>query len=189
MTLQFAEPVQQSILVGRLLVVDHQLAKVSLARNVAGCSHIRRSTDLLMPRLSLSKPALCIQSDSKLILNRYEKFMLQTFLSKDPNFRWCLSPLCETGQLYQQPPRNSKTSCEECNFEMCFKHQMPWHEGLTCDEYDNQRDHGDPNYGETQEWIRTNTKPCPGCQVGIQKGEACFHMTCKSLSPTCPSSR
>ncbi|KAG4433734.1 hypothetical protein IFR05_010786 [Cadophora sp. M221] len=113
---------------------------------------------------------------------KYEKFMLQTFLSKDPNFRWCLSPLCETGQLYQTPPRNAKTSCEECNYEMCFKHEMPWHEGLTCDEYDSVRDHGDPSYGETQEWIRTNTKPCPGCQVGIQKGEACFHMTCSQCN-------
>ncbi|KAK0120554.1 hypothetical protein ONS96_010757 [Cadophora gregata f. sp. sojae] len=113
---------------------------------------------------------------------KYEKFMLQTFLSQDPNFRWCLSPLCETGQLYQSPPRNPQTSCEECNFEMCFKHEMPWHEGLTCDEYDSIREHGDPSYGETQEWIRTNTKPCPGCQVGIQKGEACFHMTCSQCN-------
>ncbi|KAL2070311.1 hypothetical protein VTL71DRAFT_13337 [Oculimacula yallundae] len=113
---------------------------------------------------------------------KYEKFMLQTFLSKDPNFRWCLSPLCETGQLYQTPPIDPKTSCEECNYEMCFKHEMPWHDGLTCDEYDSVRDHGDPSYGETQEWIRTNTKPCPGCQVGIQKGEACFHMTCSQCN-------
>jgi hypothetical protein len=64
---------------------------------------------------------------------------------------------------------------------MCFDHEMPWHYGLTCDEYDNLRDHGDPSFAETQEWIRTNTKPCPGCQTGIQKGEDCFHMTCKFL--------
>ncbi|KAI9053169.1 hypothetical protein LZ554_003435 [Drepanopeziza brunnea f. sp. 'monogermtubi'] len=44
------------------------------------------------------------------------------------------------------------------------------------------RYHGNPSYGETQEWIRTNTKPCPGCRVGIQKGEACFHMTCTQCS-------
>ena len=62
---------------------------------------------------------------------------------------------------------------------MCFTHEMPWHDGLTCDEYESQRDHGDPSFAETREWIRTNTKDCPGCQVGIQKGEACFHMTCK----------
>jgi hypothetical protein len=62
---------------------------------------------------------------------------------------------------------------------MCFTHEMPWHDGLTCDEYESLRDYGDPNFAETREWIRTNTKPCPSCQVGIQKGEACFHMTCK----------
>ena len=65
---------------------------------------------------------------------------------------------------------------------MCFTHEMPWHDGQTCDEYESLRDNGDPSFAETREWIRTNTKPCPGCQVGIRKGEACFHMTCKILS-------
>ncbi len=64
---------------------------------------------------------------------------------------------------------------------MCFTHSMPWHSGLTCAQYDSQCQHGDPGYTETQTWIRTMTKPCPNasCSTPIQKGEACFHMTCK----------
>jgi len=109
---------------------------------------------------------------------KYEKFLLQTLLSNEPGFRWCLAPLCENGQLYQRDPVNPKISCEECSFQMCFKHEIPWHRGLTCDEYESQRDHGDPSFAETREWIRTNTKPCPRCQTPIQKGPDCFHMTC-----------
>ncbi|KAF8853175.1 hypothetical protein BDZ45DRAFT_729656 [Acephala macrosclerotiorum] len=117
-------------------------------------------------------------------VNRYEKFMLQIFLSHEPNFRWCLSPSCSNGQLYDgdDNTRDPKISCEECKFQMCFTHEMPWHEGQTCAEYESMRDHGDPAYDETREWIRTNTKPCPECGVGIQKGEACFHMTCSQCN-------
>ncbi|KAH8657140.1 hypothetical protein BGZ60DRAFT_545625 [Tricladium varicosporioides] len=111
---------------------------------------------------------------------KYEKFLLQNFLSKEENFRWCLRPTCTSGQIYQKIPHNPKISCEVCQFEMCFKHQVPWHEEQTCIEYESQRDHGDPNFTKTQAWIRTNTKECPNptCEVNIQKGEKCFHMTC-----------
>ena len=71
--------------------------------------------------------------------------------------------------------------CSECQFEMCFTHQTPWHGGMACDQYESQRAHGDPDHAQTQEWLRANTKNCPGqaCGVSIQKGNACFHMTCK----------
>jgi hypothetical protein len=74
--------------------------------------------------------------------------------------------------------------CSECQFEMCFTHQTPWHDGMSCDHYESQRAHGDPDYAKTQKWLRTNTKNCPGqtCGVSIQKGDACFHMTCKLVS-------
>ncbi|KUJ10938.1 uncharacterized protein LY89DRAFT_626540 [Mollisia scopiformis] len=111
---------------------------------------------------------------------KYEKFLIQSYLSKEENFRWCLNPICTNGQLYDHSPFDPQITCEECDFEMCYQHSMPWHEGLTCAEYDSQRDHGDPSYAQTREWIRTNTKPCPNgdCRTDIQKGEACFHMTC-----------
>jgi len=64
---------------------------------------------------------------------------------------------------------------------MCFTHQRPWHRNMTCAQYDCLQEHGDPNYQETQDFIRKNTKPCPNpsCKVNIEKGNACFHMTCK----------
>jgi hypothetical protein len=115
---------------------------------------------------------------------RYEKFLLQNFLSKEPNFRWCLRQGCGNGQIYQTSPRNPKISCEVCGFEMCFKHQVPWHNEMTCGEYDDSKTHGDPRFQQTQQLIASSTKQCPNpaCKVPIQKGEACFHMTCKLLS-------
>lgn len=62
---------------------------------------------------------------------------------------------------------------------MCREHGEPWHEGLTCEQHDSIKAHGDPDFQRTTDWIAQNTKPCPRCNRSIQKGEACFHMTCK----------
>lgn len=93
------------------------------------------------------------------------------------NFRWCLRSGCDNGALYDAD--DTRIQCIECRFSMCYKHQTPWHTGFTCDEYDSQRKHGDPDYQKTQRWIQENTKSCPGCSVSILKDEGCFHMTCE----------
>ncbi len=117
--------------------------------------------------------------------HRYDHFLLQNTLSKEPNFRWCLRPTCTNGQLYNLPPRDHKIECEECHFEMCFTDQAPWHEGFSCSEWHSQREHGDPNHKQTEDWLSENSKACPGCSRRISKDGGCFHMTCKlSLSPT-----
>jgi len=105
-------------------------------------------------------------------------------LSADPNFRWCLREGCENGQLYEEEMIDPQITCEACSFQMCFKHQTPWHQDLTCDQFDSQRQHGDPNHGETATWLTNNTKRCPGtnCGVNTEKDGGCFHMTCKSIS-------
>ncbi|KAH8722590.1 hypothetical protein GQ44DRAFT_354212 [Phaeosphaeriaceae sp. PMI808] len=63
---------------------------------------------------------------------------------------------------------------------MCFYHERPWHDGSTCDEYDSLLRFGDPRYRETQVTIEEKTKGCPKCNVRIEKGSGCFHMTCSS---------
>ncbi|KAK0724287.1 hypothetical protein B0H67DRAFT_567578 [Lasiosphaeris hirsuta] len=119
---------------------------------------------------------------------QYDKYLQLDALSRLPNFRWCLRPGCSSGQLYDDDdqlsdddddgPMDPHMYCDECGFEMCFVHSMPWHAGQSCAQYDSVRDHGDPEFQQTQDWIRNNTKPCPGCNENIQKGEYCFHMTC-----------
>lgn len=105
-------------------------------------------------------------------------------LSAEPGFRWCLRPGCPNGQLYDDTEYlDPHIVCGECAFESCFTHQVPWHEGLSCDQYESQREHGDPDYAQTQDWIREHSKPCPGCGANVQKDDGCFHMTCEySLS-------
>lgn len=112
----------------------------------------------------------------------YDRYLLLNHLSSDVNFRWCLSTTCTNGQLYEETEgMDPHIACEECEFEMCFRHQMPWHEGVSCEQYDNDRLSGDPNYQQTHAWLGTNSKNCPSCGVSIEKDGGCFHMTCTSL--------
>lgn len=111
---------------------------------------------------------------------RYDKILLHRALASEPNFRWCLSPTCENGQVYENVDELlAAVQCEECGFRMCFRHQRPWHIGMTCAEFDSSCVYGDPKHIQTQEYIMTNTKACPGCGSRIEKGSGCFHMTCK----------
>ncbi|EEU33998.1 uncharacterized protein NECHADRAFT_85406 [Fusarium vanettenii 77-13-4] len=111
----------------------------------------------------------------------YDRYLHLNAISSLENFRWCLRQGCPNGQLYDDDDETDPhIHCQECAFEMCYKHMIPWHEGLTCEEFESARDHGDPQYQQTQDWIANNTKPCPSCNQNIQKGEACFHMTCSN---------
>lgn len=98
-----------------------------------------------------------------IVINKIQKRPLlpPKMLSAELQFCWCRGEGCSSGQL-------------------CFTHQIPWHTSLTCAQYDSQREHGHPDFQDTQEWSKANTKPCLGCGVDIEKHARCFHMTCRA---------
>ncbi|KAI6754077.1 hypothetical protein HG530_013253 [Fusarium avenaceum] len=107
----------------------------------------------------------------------YDEYLKLKALSQMPYFMWCLAEKCSSGQIHDLT-FDSHVSCAECEFEMCFTHQVKWYEGLTCEQYDSLKRTGDPESEETQKWMATNTKPCPEYGIHVQKGNGCFHMTC-----------
>ncbi|KAH7002886.1 hypothetical protein EDB82DRAFT_1817 [Fusarium venenatum] len=108
--------------------------------------------------------------------HKYDEYLKLKALSQMPSFMWCLSEKCSSGQVHDLL-LNSHVVCADCDFEMCFTHQVNWHEGLSCEQYDSLKETGDPEFQQTQEWITNNTKPCPECNIQVQKGNGCFHMT------------
>ncbi|KAH7207828.1 uncharacterized protein BKA55DRAFT_530069, partial [Fusarium redolens] len=110
---------------------------------------------------------------------KYDEYLKLKALSQMPSFMWCLSEKCSSGQIHDLL-LNSHVVCADCEFEMCFTHQVKWHEGLSCEQYDSLKETGDPEFQQTQGWITNNTKPCPECNIKVQKGNGCFHMTCES---------
>lgn len=56
-------------------------------------------------------------------------------MSQDENFIWCTAG-CGSGQIHDSDARHPIVSCLYCGQRSCFQHNVPWHEGLTCKEYD-----------------------------------------------------
>ncbi|KAK4166392.1 hypothetical protein QBC43DRAFT_17163 [Cladorrhinum sp. PSN259] len=130
----------------------------------------------------------------------YDRQRLNLHLSSEPNFRWCLREGCASGQIYEvvgpgwgliqgpdlpvasgrSHPNRNRVYCSDCSFVMCFEHQVAWHEGMSCQEYDESRNRNSnsDNDAKTREWIIRNTKPCT-CGARVEKRGGCWHMTCR----------
>jgi hypothetical protein len=137
-------------------------------------------TDIHCPECS----ALLSHNAIKLILfnygdtilyERYTKYDLDKALENNPEFIWCAHG-CGSGQLNEGATMNKTVQCVNCHKLTCFTHRCPWHDGMTCEEYDMPRNAGQKHASER--WIDGHTKICPKCHSHIEKNDGCDHMTC-----------
>ncbi|CAK4034646.1 E3 ubiquitin- ligase [Lecanosticta acicola] len=118
----------------------------------------------------------------------YETLITRNALSSLPEFAWCLSPTCTSGQLNNsadgsENDRENYMHCVACGYKQCLHHRVPWHTGETCTQY-TYRTSGQKSRDEeaaTRAIIDSISKKCPGPNCGwrIQKIDGCDHMTCK----------
>ncbi|POR38891.1 Uncharacterized protein TPAR_00897 [Tolypocladium paradoxum] len=66
---------------------------------------------------------------------RYETLALRAAMSQAVNFIWCTSG-CGSGQIHESGREQPIVTCLHCHHRSCFQHNVPWHESLSCDEYD-----------------------------------------------------
>ena len=114
-------------------------------------------------------------TNDKQLLDRYDRYVLHRKLEQMDEFIWCSNPSCGAGQLNEGGRLNPIVICYRCHQKTCFIHRVSWHEGMTCEEYDEQ---ADPVYELSRQWIVTHTKKCPKCPWQIEKNYGCDHMTC-----------
>jgi hypothetical protein len=108
--------------------------------------------------------------------------MTRRTLERDfPNFRWCIGPGCNFGQEYPDPPTALPIIvCSACGFISCFQHNVAWHSGRTCEEFEEARLTGrSEEESKSVKVIKTIAKRCPGCRRYINKNGGCNHMSCK----------
>jgi E3 ubiquitin-protein ligase RNF14 len=116
------------------------------------------------------------------VFERYDKFATMSVLSAMPNFRPCIGPRCDSGQLHTTGADGPIFTCSECRFKHCTIHNVPWHANLTCREYDYAQN---PKLKKKEEEasekaVRELSRKCPGrgCGAPIQRNGGCDHMTC-----------
>ena len=76
---------------------------------------------------------------------------------------WCPTPDCKTICYAQTKAASSSVQCNQCQSRFCSRCFQDWHAGNPC----HSNASGIPN-----------TKPCPKCQVPIQKVHGCLAMKC-----------
>ncbi len=97
-------------------------------------------------------------------------------------FRWCQSPGCSTGQVHKSY-KSPIVICKACGSRSCFNHRTAWHEGYSCEGYDDR--HPDAvSARSSEERVKSMAKKCPGkgCDHYVEKDGGCNSMYCDRCS-------
>ena len=116
---------------------------------------------------------------------RYDRHTLQAFLTSSGHFQECRHDGCSSGQMLH-PEKDSYMICVACAQRTCFKCDVPWHGGMTCEEYRAsrvQQETMDSQIKASETYISTQCKLCPSCKTPGQKETGCDHVRCR-----CPCS-
>lgn len=113
---------------------------------------------------------------------RYEQACIRATLAADPDFRYCLSTTCKSGQLHPGGTDEPIFRCEHCGHKHCIVCEANWHQDQTCEEFQAVRRRLHAENERSQQEVKKLSKPCPGCRVPIQKNRGCDHMRCQYRS-------
>jgi hypothetical protein len=72
--------------------------------------------------------------------------------------------------------------CKKCSFKTCVVHKLPWHEKMTCEEFDSdesQIERLEQNEATAKLLAKLASKICPTCQQGVDRSDGCDHLRCK----------
>ncbi|THY39832.1 hypothetical protein D6C98_09863 [Aureobasidium pullulans] len=67
--------------------------------------------------------------------SKYDEAAFRAAVSADPEFRYCMSTTCKSGQCHPAGIDEPTFCCRECGHNHCVSCEANWHEGLTCAQY------------------------------------------------------
>jgi hypothetical protein len=140
----------------------------------------------------------CLFCHHLLSFDEIEKYATKTALARykylvlldSPDIIMCLSPTCKAGQKHVDK-ETPKMICENCSFATCVLHKLPWHDNVTCAEFDSseeQIERLEEAEATAKLLAKEQSQICPECHQGVFRSEGCDHMMCESLPSLNPSS-
>ncbi|CAD0098981.1 unnamed protein product [Aureobasidium mustum] len=106
---------------------------------------------------------------------KYEHFSARAALSEMPDYRFCFSTSCDSGQIHEE---GLVFSCKACGHKHCTACEVNWHEDETCEEYQTRNAAQKQQEQDSEAQVHAISKTCPNCATKIEKRDGCDHMTC-----------
>ncbi|PSN72626.1 hypothetical protein BS50DRAFT_485185, partial [Corynespora cassiicola Philippines] len=110
---------------------------------------------------------------------RHDSLLLIRALSKDPDFRWCLNIQCNSGHVHVSDGNQNIFTCRSCGAKACTIHDIVFHDGETCEQYDARMEQEDDETTRrrkeqnqaSEKTLKRISKSCPnsGCGSRIEK--------------------
>ncbi|KAF6716348.1 E3 ubiquitin-protein ligase RNF19A [Oryzias melastigma] len=169
-------------------------------RSCIDCLRQYLRIEILESRVNISCPEcserfnphdICMILGDRLLMEKYEEFMLRRWLVADPDCRWCPAPDCGYAVIAFGCASCPKIKCgrEGCGTEFCYHCKQLWHPNQTCDAARQQRAQSlrlravrssSLSYSQESGAAVDDIKPCPRCAAYIIKMNdgSCNHMTC-----------
>lgn len=96
---------------------------------------------------------------------------------------WCPTAGCQYVFCFDED--ESEFNCPLCHKIYCLKCKVPFHNGLSCKEFNINRVF-DKNDEKFIEFVKgAKYKQCPSCLFWVEKNEGCDHMTCRCKYEFC----
>ncbi|CAF1399575.1 unnamed protein product [Rotaria sordida] len=104
------------------------------------------------------------------LLEVYDSYLDEKRLERIKKFIRCAHG-CGSGEIHSVS--NPKVVCIKYRKMTCFIHKIPWHDGITCEDYERLARIVDQ---KSYEYIKNYRKQCPKWRVNIEKNFGCDHM-------------
>lgn len=105
---------------------------------------------------------------SQVLRDRVERFLLRETLREDPLFKDCAKEGCLSGGFFESWA--SYIVCMECSSKTCVRHDVLWHSGVSCEEYDlSMQEEKCADDTSNLKYLEQQTRICPGCGVRVEK--------------------
>lgn len=114
------------------------------------------------------------------LMKRYNFLASKAFVEESKDMKWCPAPGCEYAVRLTAGSAFGSAGCPvlcKCGHSFCFLCQNNAHLPVSCDMLAAWLKKCQDD-SETANWISSNTKECPKCQITIEKNGGCNHMVC-----------
>ncbi|KAJ3677206.1 hypothetical protein LUZ60_002930 [Juncus effusus] len=155
-----------------------------MCQEILGPDMFDRWCVILCEALIGSKKFYCPHEEcSALLIDERNQCNIETQVNRKSRFFMDLSCFCPVKKS-KEIPEITMSQCPHCYRLFCAHCKVPWHEGLSCEEYKDEKSRDDylnlQRLATERKWKR-----CPHCSFYIEKTTGCRKISCRCGNAFC----